>query len=151
MLDVGGKFTISRERLIRRVLSCREPIVVIQAAAGMGKSALLGEIAQRLSLPLYFSQPAAKMLSHDRPMLWDIPPNPATYEPLHEHFVCGKQRLIIAKREETHSTHLRKTVCQLAIREHRRHVTKNRDRTPTADADAPGGEVLPAKIPGTAS
>lgn len=101
MLDTAGKFTISRDRLIRRVLGCREPIVVIQAAAGMGKSVLLAQIARQLDLPLHFSPPAPESPPHQTLMLWDIPPAVAACEPLHEHFVCGKQRIVIAKRDET--------------------------------------------------
>jgi DNA-binding CsgD family transcriptional regulator len=84
-----------RERLIARILARPEPLIVLEAPAGMGKSVLLRQIAETTGSVVH--------VSHSPPALgrtlalWDIPPygNPA---PLPEDLFSGEGRLIVAKR-----------------------------------------------------
>jgi DNA-binding CsgD family transcriptional regulator len=82
-----------RARLVERLIARPEPVVVVEAAAGMGKSALLAEIADRLGLAASHQPP----LQGEAVALWDIPPH-GEPPPLPEPCVSGRQRVIIAKR-----------------------------------------------------
>jgi DNA-binding CsgD family transcriptional regulator len=90
--------TLPRDRLIDRILGRPEKIVVLEAAAGMGKSALLREIAGRLGSPVHFGATAPDPAGEW--VVWDIPPA-STPEPLPEAFTSGDGRIVIAKRRET--------------------------------------------------
>ncbi|CAN7679776.1 helix-turn-helix transcriptional regulator [Rhizobium sp. LjRoot254] len=84
-----------RERLIARILARPEPLVMLEAPAGMGKSVLLRQIAEATGSVVH--------ISHSPPTLgegialWDIPPygNPA---PLPESLFSGEGRIVVAKR-----------------------------------------------------
>lgn len=94
----GRSRLIDRAQLRATILARPEPIVLIEAPAGMGKSTLLGQIGTQLDLPVHRSAsapPAGPELS-----IWDIPPG-SRPEPLPEAFVSGAARIIIAKRPET--------------------------------------------------
>jgi DNA-binding CsgD family transcriptional regulator len=84
-----------RERLIARILAQPEPLVVIEAPAGMGKSVLLRQIAETTSVVVHISQSPPEL--GQGIALWDIPPygNPA---PLPENLFSGEGRLVVAKR-----------------------------------------------------
>ncbi|UVC12036.1 LuxR family transcriptional regulator [Rhizobium sp. TH2] len=77
------------------MLAQPEPLIVLEAPAGMGKSVLLRQIAETTGSVVH--------ISHLPPVLgqalalWDIPPygNPA---PLPENLFSGEGRLIVAKR-----------------------------------------------------
>src|SRR5690349_11269694 len=99
MLDVARKPIIPRPALIDRLLGRPEPVLVINAPAGMGKSTLLAEIARRTGRPVHVGE-MPPPFDADEQLLWDIPPGtePA---PLPERLVCGGARIIIAKRTGT--------------------------------------------------
>ena len=97
---VGTQMELQRAELIARVLERSEPIVVIEAAAGMGKSTLLRQIASRLNLPVRIEAAAPEPTQPGRAVLWDIPPGVHPLA-LPEAFVAGHSRLIVAKRPET--------------------------------------------------
>jgi hypothetical protein len=50
---------LPRDGLIDRILGRTEPVVVLDAAAGMGKSMLLAEISSRSRRPVHFGEDAA--------------------------------------------------------------------------------------------
>jgi hypothetical protein len=93
------KTQFHRHALIERILSRDEPLVVLDAPAGMGKSTLLKQIAERLGRKIHVSHvppsPDGEAL-----VLWDIPPYGAPAA-LPECFVAGERRIIIAKRSGT--------------------------------------------------
>ena len=90
-------FEISRDALISTVLARPEPIVLVRAPAGMGKSTLLRQIAVREGVEVHRAGSAPMTGTHKELALWDIPPN-ATCHGLPEYFVEGTRRLILAVR-----------------------------------------------------
>ena len=84
-----------RKTLIARILARPEPLIVLDAPAGMGKSVLLRQIAETTGSTVH--------ASHSPPALgqgialWDIPPY-GSPEPLPESLFAGDGRIIIAKR-----------------------------------------------------
>ena len=95
----GNPRSIDRVTLRERVLSRPEPIVLIEAVAGMGKSVLLSQLSAVLSVAVH-NGAAAPAPNPGGVVLWDIPPR-AVAEPLPEAFVTGANRIVIAKRPET--------------------------------------------------
>ncbi len=91
-----GDRLIQRRALLDLIETAEAPIVVLDAPAGMGKSMLLAQLAQRLGIAV------GRGLSppDDGPVaLWDLGPSLA---PLHlpEAFIAGERRLILAKRPQ---------------------------------------------------
>ena len=99
MRDTRNHPTLPRDRLIALIPSRPEPVLVLEAAAAMGKSTLLTEIAKRSGQPVHIGETAPDVLAEAR-ALWDIPPG-ANPQPLPERFVSGLARILIAKRPET--------------------------------------------------
>lgn len=89
----AGQFI--RERLIARILSAKEPVVVLEAPAGMGKSVLLHQIASatRASLHVGLTPPPPG----EAVVLWDIPPY-GRAEPLADDLLASGAKIVIAKR-----------------------------------------------------
>jgi ATP/maltotriose-dependent transcriptional regulator MalT len=98
MLDVTRRPIIPRQALIDRILSRPEPVLVLEAPAGMGKSTLLAEIARQTGRTVHVGE-TPPAIDGDEQVLWDVPPG-ATPTPLPEHFASGG-RIIIAKRTGT--------------------------------------------------
>lgn len=94
-----GSRGIERTRLLRQILEVAEPIVLLEAPAGMGKSVLLAQLGRRLGVPVQ-SGAAAPVVPTEAPVLWDIPPG-VQPEALPEQFAAGAGRIVIAKRPET--------------------------------------------------
>ncbi|MBL0372860.1 LuxR family transcriptional regulator [Rhizobium sp. KVB221] len=92
------KTPVFRGKLIEQILSRPEPVIVLDAPAGMGKSTLLGQIAERLDVTLHIAHtPPAE---GDGIVLWDIPPY-GTPAALPECYVTGRRRIVIAKRPDS--------------------------------------------------
>ena len=92
---------IPRDHLIEDVLSRPEAVIVLEAAAGMGKSAVLAEVGLRLGVPVHVSDTAPQANTSGGWALWDIPPATEP-DPLPERYVTGAAgRIVIAKRVET--------------------------------------------------
>jgi ATP/maltotriose-dependent transcriptional regulator MalT len=89
----------SRAKIVRHILERPEAIVVLEAPAGMGKSVILGQIAQREKLRVHADAMPPKMQS-GRLVLWDIPPR-AVPGPLPEQLLSSGCRAVIAKRPGT--------------------------------------------------
>jgi ATP/maltotriose-dependent transcriptional regulator MalT len=90
---------IDRVQKRRELLAIAEPVVLLEAPAGMGKSVLLAQLAEELGTRVHRS--ASAPADTELPVtLWDIPPGSAS-PPLPEAFVSGERRIIIAKRPET--------------------------------------------------
>lgn len=84
-----------RERLITTILTRSEPVVVLEAPAGMGKSVLLRQLAEVAGASLHVGLAAPHA---ETPLvLWDIPPYGAP-EPLPERLFASGRRIVIAKR-----------------------------------------------------
>ena len=90
---------IERERLLTLVLERPEPIVLIEAPAGMGKSVLLGQLGERLGLSVHRSAEPPAAPGGER-LLWDIPLG-ARPGALDECFISGSCKIVIAKRPQT--------------------------------------------------
>lgn len=87
---------LPRPGLVDRILNAAEPVVLIEAPAGMGKTVLVRQVGARLGLvPQIGAQPPAVGTA----ALWDIPPR-CTPDALPEGFLDDSERLIIAKRPE---------------------------------------------------
>jgi DNA-binding CsgD family transcriptional regulator len=99
MLDTPKKPAVPRDRLVEMILACPEPVVVLEAPAGMGKSVLLAEIARRTGWPLHVGATAPALPIAGAQMLWDIPPGTEP-ETLPERFVSGAAGIIVAKRAD---------------------------------------------------
>ena len=84
-----------RERLIEHVLARPEPVVVLEAPAGMGKSVLLRQIAERTGATLHVGPESPD--GKGELVLWDIPPYGRPM-PLPEGLFGAGKRIIIAKR-----------------------------------------------------
>ncbi len=90
-------FQIPRTKLVSAILDRPEPIVLVRASAGMGKSTLLHQIADRADVPVH-SAGSQPIISAQRDLvLWDIPPS-AECHGLPEMFVEGRKRLVVAAR-----------------------------------------------------
>jgi DNA-binding CsgD family transcriptional regulator len=100
MADLASFRPIARRRLVDRVLARREPVVLIEAAPGMGKSLLLMQIAERLGVSVHARESAPDAGDGRVPVLWDIPPG-SEPEALPEPFVAGAARIVVAKRPHT--------------------------------------------------
>lgn len=92
---------LPREALLARLRARPEPIVLIEAPAGTGKSVVLRQLARALRQPVWLDAVAPPPDKGGAIILWDLPPG-ATPEPLPECFIAGAHRLILAKRPETH-------------------------------------------------
>jgi hypothetical protein len=88
-----------RAELVDAILVRPEPIVVLEASAGMGKSILLRQIAQQEGL-LVHADASSPVLHPGKIVLWDVPPH-TTPDALPEQLLSGQYRAIIAKRPET--------------------------------------------------
>lgn len=87
---------IERESLVRAICERPEPIIVVEAPAGMGKSVLLGQVACRLDAEIVFDRSIAPARGT---VLWDLGTR-TDAAPLDEAFVSGGHRLVVAKRPE---------------------------------------------------
>ena len=90
---------IDRAEKRRDLLASPEPVVLLDAPAGMGKSVLLAQLAAELELPVHRA-PTAPRDDGAQLTLWDIPPHSAP-APLPEPFASGARRIVIAKRPDT--------------------------------------------------
>lgn len=88
---------LQRRVLVDLILSRPEPIIVLEAPAGMGKSILLRQLAARTGQQVWTSR-TVPALDGD-PLLWDIPLDRLPHR-LPERFLNGSGRLVIAKRPE---------------------------------------------------
>lgn len=79
---------IGRPRLLQLVLSRPEPLILIEAPAGWGKSVLLRQIADHVA-----ADPPAGPVIHFRDM-----GRAQTGDPISDEVVDGRQRLIVARR-----------------------------------------------------
>jgi DNA-binding CsgD family transcriptional regulator len=84
-----------RERLVARILARPEAVVVLEAPAGMGKSTILRQIAEKTGADLHVGTSAPRQGA--AMILWDIPPYGAP-DPLPESLFTSAGRVIIAKR-----------------------------------------------------
>lgn len=91
---------LPRTTLVARLLARPEPIVLIEAPAGMGKSVLLRQFGRALRQPVRVGAAAPDAEDGAVILLWDLPPG-AVPGPLPERFLAGTSRLILAKRPET--------------------------------------------------
>lgn len=91
-----GERMIPRPRLLDLIETAEAPIIVIEAAAGMGKSVLLAQLSQRLGVAVQ----RGLLPPEPAPItLWDLDANTAPQR-LAEGIVAGEQRLILAKRPQ---------------------------------------------------
>ncbi|WDZ81438.1 LuxR C-terminal-related transcriptional regulator (plasmid) [Ensifer adhaerens] len=95
-----GMVEIIRHGLLQRIESAHEPVVVVDAVAGMGKSVLVSQLASRLGTNVWRSDLPP---SHDGPpdaVIWDVPPASVKIE-LDGDFLGSDRRIVIAKRPQT--------------------------------------------------
>lgn len=64
---------IQRDDLLRRIATAAEPIVVLDAVAGMGKSTLLSQLASKLQCPIWRSALPPGEDTFGEVLLWDVP------------------------------------------------------------------------------
>lgn len=98
-IPAGRTPLIDRARKRRELLAAPEPVVLLDAPAGMGKSTLLTQLAAELGLPVHRAATAPPDTGAAL-TLWDIPPHSAP-APLPEAFVSGARRIVVVKRPET--------------------------------------------------
>jgi len=98
--NAGARREVLRRGVVQAVLDRPESLVVIDAAAGTGKSTLLRQIAERPGAVLHVGADAPPEPGRKRLVLWDIPPG-SEPAPLPESFIHGGGRIVIAKRRET--------------------------------------------------
>ena len=92
-MDVGE---VRKQRLLRLVEERTEPVVLIEAVAGMGKSRLLADLALAGNLPILQGDQPPPMTEGLH--LWDVPDDvPVSHLPN----VAGGGRLVLAKRPAT--------------------------------------------------
>lgn len=94
---VAVSLEIPRAHLVSAVLDRPEPIVVVQAGAGMGKSMLLRQIAARCGADLHNASSPAFLGKRVVSMVWDVPVSADIVE-LDEQFLSKDNRLVIALR-----------------------------------------------------
>ncbi|MBZ5762524.1 LuxR C-terminal-related transcriptional regulator [Rhizobium sp. VS19-DR104.2] len=87
-----------RSAILIKLLDRQEPVVVLSAPAGMGKSVILGQIAAELGVNVHIGDAPVAAGPGDV-IIWDIPPYLEPAE-LPEIFVSGAARIFIAKRAE---------------------------------------------------
>lgn len=85
---------IARDLLVDMLCERSEPILLIEAVAGMGKSVLLRQLAQRLGADVTLG---TSITSTDPTVLWDLEVRRDASE-IDETFISGERRLIIARR-----------------------------------------------------
>jgi ATP/maltotriose-dependent transcriptional regulator MalT len=90
---------VHRPRILDTLLARREPIVVLDAPAGMGKTAALIEIAAHFSAEIH-TEETAPAGRPGRVYIWDIPPH-GKPTALPEAFLMAQARIFIAKRPDT--------------------------------------------------
>jgi DNA-binding CsgD family transcriptional regulator len=97
--DITKPNILPRDELLDFILGRPEPVIVLEAAAGMGKSTLLSLLATRLGILVHHGE-SAPDVAPGRWALWDIAPSsrPGRFP---EDFPAGKGRIVIAKRPET--------------------------------------------------
>jgi DNA-binding CsgD family transcriptional regulator len=98
-IPAGRTPPIDRAQKRRDLTAAPEPIVLLEAPAGMGKSMLLAQIAADLGLVVHRSETAPPD-DDSALILWDVPPHSAP-APLPEAFASGARRIIIARRPDT--------------------------------------------------
>jgi DNA-binding CsgD family transcriptional regulator len=98
LLSPGTRREVARRGLVQAVLDRPESLIVIDTAAGTGKSTLLRQIAARSSAVLHVGADAPPQ--GGRLVLWDIPPG-SEPAPLPEAYIHGGGRIVVAKRRET--------------------------------------------------
>jgi len=89
---------IDRPALVDLILRRPEPVVVLEAPAGMGKSVLLRQLAARTG-GLVHADVAAPAFEADCTRVWDVPADGGAALP--EAFTAGGAKLVLAKRPET--------------------------------------------------
>lgn len=90
----GKRLWISRALLLRRIMGARQAVVVIEAPAGCGKSALLAALSRRTGVPVCHDAQAAG--GGKGWVLWDVPNTSARVTlPVHE------GRIVMALRPST--------------------------------------------------
>lgn len=89
-----------RHRLLTRLLTCSEPVALLDAPAGMGKSVLLAQLAEHFGVTVHVSASAPSPAPGGTIVLWDVPAGPDA-EPLPEAFLTAGARIVIAKRPQT--------------------------------------------------
>ncbi len=90
---------VHRPRVLDILLARDEPIVVLDAPAGMGKTAALIEIASYFGAEIH-AEETAPATRPDKVLIWDIPPH-ANPTILPEAYLLAKARIFIAKRPDT--------------------------------------------------
>jgi DNA-binding CsgD family transcriptional regulator len=108
--EMLGVTRISRAALIAKILARSEPLIVLEAPLGMGKSMLLQEIADGAGLKVHIGPVAPPPGARDR--LWDLDllargRIPAPVEGANP---GGTGRLILAKRPETRIAGLERAI-----------------------------------------
>ena len=93
--DIVASTLLPRRRLVERILARPEPVIVLEATAGSGKSTILAELASRLGVTVHRGE--ALPANGDGTVLWDIPPG-ASPQALPERFLAGAGRIVVAKR-----------------------------------------------------
>ncbi|WP_423065108.1 response regulator transcription factor [Devosia sp. CN2-171] len=93
-----GALQIERARLKALILCRPEPVILIEAPAGMGKSVLLAQLGAALGQPVHHL--TAAPTSGAELVLWDIAPH-SEPKRLPERFISGAGRIVIAKRPDT--------------------------------------------------
>ena len=88
-----------RSVLLAELLSRPEPIVVLDAPAGMGKSCLLYHVARHFGVEIERGAGLSVDVKPGAILVWDIPPY-AKPEPLADAFAAGAARIFIAKRPD---------------------------------------------------
>ena len=90
-------FDIPRTKLLSTILGRSEPIVLVQAPAGMGKTTLLRQIADAENIDIHSAGSPPLIGSQSRLVLWDIPPGVECHG-LPEIYLDGRKRLVLAVR-----------------------------------------------------
>lgn len=87
---------VPRQALTGKILSREEPVILINAVAGMGKSCLLAQLASQLGVEVCASV-NPELHQTAQPVLWDIPPD-AESASMPSTILSAGQKLIVAKR-----------------------------------------------------
>jgi len=94
---MASDLEIARADLVSFILGRPEPIVLVQAPAGMGKSTLLRQIADTMNISVHGAGSPPIMSAGQDLAIWDIPPSVECHG-LPEAFVQGRRRLVVAVR-----------------------------------------------------